>query len=154
MLRALFAALALGGVIGCSIDDGDRCPDGYHYDPEGLACLVCAEDETWDPVNYACVGTSDSDSDVDAGDDGGPPTGLGEPCDSDEDCAEYEASMCAINPLTEEGVYCTLEDCTPADCPEGWQCCDCLDVDPLNSLACATDEDAVPLVNLAGCDCS
>lgn len=154
MSRALASALILVAVAGCDIDDADRCSEGYHYDPKGLACKVCEEDQTWDPINYNCVDDPDTDDDADAGDDGGPPSGLGEPCDSDEDCAEYEASMCAVNPLTQEGVYCTLADCTPADCPDGWQCCDCLDVDPLNSLACATDQDAAQLSSLAGCDCS
>lgn len=154
MPRVLFLLVAFGAVVGCEIDDSDRCPEGYHYDPEGLACVVCAEDETWDPADYTCVGSSDGDTDGDAGGDGGPPTGLGEPCEDDEDCAGYEAAMCAINPLTQQGEYCTLEDCTPADCPDGWQCCDCLDDDPLNSLACAKDEDAELLSTLGGCECS
>jgi len=142
--------------IGCTMKSGDRCPEEMHYDPEARVCELCDTDQVWDDVNYVCVdtgGDADSDADGDGGADGGPPTGLGEPCDTDADCEGYEASMCAINPLTDEGQYCTLEDCVPADCPDGWQCCDCLAVSALESLACAMEAD-VSALEFGGCTCS
>ena len=157
---ALVGVLVLVLAVSCSIDDEDRCVDGQHWDPDALVCKLCDTDQTWDPEAHECVsagGDSDADADADAdgGADGGdgPPTGLGEPCDSDEDCEGYEASLCAINPLTEEGQYCTLENCEPADCPDGWQCCDCMAVSALESVACAKDED-VSALTFGGCTCS
>lgn len=142
----------------CTMADGDRCPAGMHYDPDARVCELCDTDQVWDDVNYLCAdvgGDADSDADGDGGADGGdgPPTGLGEPCDSDEDCEGYEAALCAINPLTDEGQYCTLENCTPADCPAGWECCDCTDVAALGTIACAADAD-VSALEFGGCTCS
>jgi len=58
---------------------------------------------------------------MDAGD---LPSGLGEVCKAEEDCAGFDADYCAMDPAAGEG-FCTITDCSPNpdDCPEGYLCC-------------------------------
>ncbi len=155
MTRVMFIASALLFVVtaACTIDDEDRCPDGYHYDPVGLACKLCGEDQTWNPTIYECEDPPPPDGGTDTDTE---QSGLGEPCASNIDCQDYVAAICAIDPLTNEGKYCTIENCTPADCTDGFQCCDCTasSIEAIQGIACAKDEDATQLVAMAGCTCS
>jgi hypothetical protein len=137
--------------LGCSIDDGDRCPDGYFYVPEILAC--CVEGEVYVADAGICrepPEPPDTETDEDdGGADGGDPSGLWEPCNAQEECEGFDADYCAINPLTDEG-YCTIE-CEVGDCPDGSQCCDCTNED--YPIACILDED-VPMIEMVcvGCE--
>jgi hypothetical protein len=51
-----------------------------------------------------------------------PPTGLGTPCTSSDDCAEFEASYCET--VAEQA--CLVADCAadPSRCHGDWVCCD------------------------------
>jgi hypothetical protein len=71
----------------------DECGKGYH----------CALDET--PAYCR------------------PPTGQGAPCDSDDDCKDFDATFCSIgNPA---GVVCLVRDCVDdTSCSPGYGCFD------------------------------
>ena len=161
MKRSIIAALiGVSGIAGCTIDDEDRCPEGMRWTAEYASCecpvgdgyyLETDPDDLADVTCLPCVAESTSpecDTDTDTGDtetdtpDGGDGTGLGTPCADDGDCAEFEADLCALNPLDPEAPgYCTFEDCTPGGCPEGYQCCDLSGLGL--TIACLTDADAV-----------
>jgi hypothetical protein len=51
-----------------------------------------------------------------------PPPILGEPCQSDADCAVYNADYCN---LAATDPFCSLKDCMelPDGCPTGFSCC-------------------------------
>ena len=102
---ALFAA-------GCEIEDADRCGGGFTY--EDGSCVPVDTDTGAD--------TDEPDASPDGGDG---PSGLGETCSGDADCAGYEADYCLISYGETEG-YCTVQGCAvdPDDCPDGYGCCD------------------------------
>ena len=114
---------------GCTPSDSERCGDDFTYQ-DGM----CQAD-----------GDTDSSSDTGSGDDGGVdggddlPTGMGEVCAGEEDCAGYEADYCLMQPGDDEGV-CTVQDCSvdPDDCPDGYICCD-FSIPAVPNF-CATDE--------------
>ena len=138
IVAALFAAA-------CHLDDSDRCDHGYGYDADAGACIPEGDTETGTGAD------TDTDADADAGADAGTdtdtdtgaPTGLMEPCASQDDCATYDASYCML--LMTPNV-CLLPDCTtaPDDCPDGYTCCDIKpDYEPygLPDSLCAPDDD-------------
>jgi hypothetical protein len=100
-------ALALASPA-CHLPDDNRCDDGQLFD--GTACIA-----------------PDTDSDVsaDAGADAGF-TGMMEPCATQADCAEYEATYC-LTQMPDSNV-CLIPDCSadPDDCPSPYLCCDLL----------------------------
>ncbi len=49
-----------------------------------------------------------------------PPVGQGEPCASDADCADGEATFCE----TQFSNVCLVSDCEASGCFEGYTCCD------------------------------
>lgn len=126
---ALAAVLAALAATGCfyDVDDGEYVP------PEDTS------------------GDADTDSDGDTDSDTSQ-TGLGEPCEDDADCAEYEASTCTVNDYTSE-YYCTFVDCTPADCEGGYECCDCSGVAGFDAVLCLNAEEAEMASTMAGCTC-
>ena len=87
---------------GCTIADEDRCPDGYEYRSDEKICYFIED-----------AGTEDD------GGGGEPGEGFWKACENDDDCADTDASYCALIP-GEEG-NCTYRDCdTLADgCPSG-----------------------------------
>jgi hypothetical protein len=99
-------------LISC-IDDDDRCGD-----------------LEWQEANLWCQGATDT-SVVDTGTGAGTDTAtdsmpapiLGEACNSDADCTQYNADYCLIAP--QGGNFCTLKNCsaTPDNCPDGYTCC-------------------------------
>jgi hypothetical protein len=95
--------------VACHIADSDRCDSAMEYVAELNACVA--------------IDTESDAPDGDAGADAGGPTGLMEPCGSQDDCAGYDASFC--NLLMEPNV-CLIPDCTPSpdDCPADYFCCD------------------------------
>lgn len=137
---ALLAALAFSG---CSVADEDRCVDGYYWAEEYLSCLPDPEGDT---------DTETGTDDPDAGpDDGGTELGLGEECSGDPDCASFEADYCITNPMApDDPGYCTIESCVAADCPDGWQCCDCTGLGWVQ--ACMDDANATTAAAY-GCTC-
>lgn len=99
---------------GCTPSDSERCGEGFTY-----------QDGMCQPADDA-GSADDTDSAEDDGGDGGDlPTGMGEICAGDEDCADYEADYCLMQPGDDEGV-CTVQNCSvdPDDCPDGYLCCD------------------------------
>jgi len=128
---ALVAPVALCSALvtwSCTPEDSERCGDDYTYQ-DGM-CQPLGDTDS----------SSDSDTD-DAGADGGDelPSGMGEVCAGEEDCAGYEADYCLIQMGEEEGV-CTIQDCSvdPDDCPDGYLCCD-FSIPSVPNF-CATDE--------------
>jgi hypothetical protein len=94
------------------------------------------------------------DTDSDTEDDGGPTdagVGLGETCMNSSDCQDYAADSCLTHPMSPgDPGYCTIQNCVAADCPEGWQCCDC---DSLGwVIACMDDANAATATSM-GCTC-
>jgi hypothetical protein len=160
MKRLIVAALiGVPGIAGCTIDDGDRCPDGMRWNAEYASCecpvgdgyyLETDPDDPADAECLPCVAEStspDCDTDTDTGDtetdtpDGGDDSGIGTTCSSSEDCADFEADYCALNPLApEDPGYCTFENCESGECPDGYQCCDLTGLGL--TVACLTDVDA------------
>lgn len=112
----------------------------------GILTISCIKDNDrcgdfeWDPVS-GCIGPSmstDSEKDagvvpdVDGGDELDNDTSdsvpiLGELCESDADCAVYNANYCNT---AADDPFCTLKDCSnlPNGCPaEGYFCCVTID---------------------------
>lgn len=153
MHRISFLAIVLLMTNSCTIDDEDRCPGGYVYNPEYKAC---EEEDTGG-------GDTDTDTDTDADLDGGTgdgggdekQSGLGVACDDSQDCADYVANFCAVNPISGTG-YCTTKDCPASgDCENGYVCCDCTASAFLpKEKACLKEEDAAQAGGLGGCTCS
>ena len=149
MLCLHFASILVAA--GCDIADADRCADGYRYDSEINLCLL--EENAGIDTDTA----SDSASDGGA-DGGGGQTGFGEPCESSEDCAEFDAFYCALPPAPLPGSgYCTIDNCaTGGTCPERYQCCDCREATLAaipKMAACAKNTDAAALNAVPGCTC-
>lgn len=93
-------------LISC-IDDDDRCGD-----------------LKWDETNRWCAGEIDTTpAVVDTATDSGSAPVLGEVCNSDADCAQYNANYCLL--ATGQDNFCTLKNCstTPNNCPSGYTCC-------------------------------
>ncbi len=119
--NAGFCATFLILVTSCAIPDNERCGDGYFYDVEKKACKEIKSTDTGTDTENKDGGVHDSGAE-DAG--YTPPTGMGEYCESQEDCADYEADYCVLDPFTQAGG-CTIKNCTeePDNCPPGWTCC-------------------------------
>ena len=116
---------------GCVYDDDDRC--GEHQVLEGDAC-VCTPEDTTELVGNQCIPceanevTFDGVCDCEEGyirsgagvcivDEF---AGLGEACESDDDCPPNGANVCATDDL---GSYCTTSGCEAAsDCPLPYGC--------------------------------
>jgi hypothetical protein len=100
-------------LISC-IDDDDRCGD-----------------LKWEETNLWCAGEMDTSTAVvdttgpgtDTATDSMPAPILGEVCNSDADCAQYNANYCL--PAQGQDNFCTLKNCsaTPNNCPSGYSCC-------------------------------
>jgi hypothetical protein len=93
----------------CHLKDGARCDDDQHFN--GTSCISL---------------DTDSEDVPDAGGDAGEFTGMMEPCDTAEDCAEYEATYCLT--AMPDSNLCLIQDCNtdPNDCPSPHICCDLL----------------------------
>ncbi len=115
-------------------------------------CFYDVDGGVYDASSADGDSDSDSDADADAGDAGD--TGIGTECSSDEDCADLEADLCAQDPSDPDAAgYCTIENCSPGECPASYQCCDCQGVAEIDSVFCATSEDAEMLESYTGCSC-
>jgi hypothetical protein len=87
----------------------------------------------WDPISENCIqkfdtGGSDSEPNdggvIDGGEDSedSSPIIMGQPCQSDAECDEYNTNYCN---LAADEPFCTFKDCTalPDGCPSGYSCC-------------------------------
>jgi hypothetical protein len=136
-------------VAACEMSDDDRCPGGMNYDPVNTVCKRCLADEVWDEATYDCVPAGDTDSATD----GGTPVGMGESCDTDGDCDDYEADFCSVNPHSGVG-YCTVRPCESGGCPTGYQCCDCTEsTQPDSGVLCLNNDEAPLAESMGGCTC-
>jgi len=143
ILMAITCALAA-----CTVDDKDRCLDGYE----------------WSPWQYSCVksvdtGTDSVDTDTDTGEAMDTETnGVGVACDGDTDCAMYQADVCLKNPQTPDASgMCSIYGCTAADCGASYDCCDCTDVNTTlietSQPFCVPTDQAPLLEGSFGCIC-
>ncbi len=116
-----FCVVATVFFASCAIPDDERCGDDFFYDEETKSCKQTTPADTGDDTEEEDGGPQDSGAD-DAGD--AISTGMGEYCESDEDCAGYDADFCALDPFTQAGG-CTIKNCIeePDNCPPGWVCC-------------------------------
>ena len=66
------------------------------------------------------------------------PSGMGEPCEGPEDCADYEADYCEMF----VSFTCLIEACTvePDSCPDGYICCDYSYIPVWNLTTLCVDE--------------
>jgi hypothetical protein len=151
----------------CSISDKDRCSGGYLLDPDSGLCLdndtgsdgdADTDTDTDTDVDMDSGADPDDDAGLDGGDgpdtadENGVATGLGEPCEDDDDCAEYGASTCGENPLPPYKKSCTKLDCVATECGDDYDCCDCSSIPELAIIGCLNIEDAT-LAALVGCVC-
>ncbi|MCP4679959.1 MAG: hypothetical protein GY854_31600 [Deltaproteobacteria bacterium] len=85
--KFIFFGLVLTLFCGCSVDDEDRCPDGFVYVSDNRACM-CAEGSKFDSVNNECVvEPADTEGDTDTG--GGTDTDTGGGTDTDMDAGGH-----------------------------------------------------------------
>lgn len=150
-MRFVLSVLVLSSflVVGCTLSDDERCPDGYSYYPEIKAC--CDENDVFNETDKICEPPADTepvDTSVET------PSGLGDECTEQSACEGNEASYCAVNPLEGTG-YCTTNECAPGDCTAGYSCCDCTTSPVLpKENACLTTADADLAASMGGCTCS
>ncbi|MCP4601770.1 MAG: hypothetical protein GY847_14845 [Proteobacteria bacterium] len=156
----LLMPVAVLTAISCSIDDSDRCPSGYTWAEDYLSCIEVPTD-TEDTAGLDTE--SETSTDLDAGPfDGGidtdePDIGYGTECFDDSHCASFTADFCNTSPIApNDPGYCTTRDCSPGDCPDGYQCCDCRDtIFQAKKTVCLNDEQAAQVsVAPANCTCS
>jgi hypothetical protein len=98
-------------LFGCTIDDDDRCPDGYEYLPDQSIC-------------YEQVDGGDDLPPTDSG-----PDNFGDPCETDSDCSGGTAEYCLVSGGVgggREGI-CSYLDCDSdgPECPAEYTCADC-----------------------------
>lgn len=103
----------------CVYDADSRCGAGQVF--EG-AC-VCAPGKVYQEGGCIAMEAIAGGSPLPEGGMGEPVvSGQGEPCSSQEDCADYDASYCTVgSPVAE---ICALPDCSEGDCPAGYTCTD------------------------------
>jgi hypothetical protein len=141
-------------LLSCTIADEDRCESGYTWDSKVKSCRKNPDTD----VETDSATNTDLDSGA-ATDDGGPgtdqdtgPAGLGEVCTKDgNECAGYDiANYCAYDPTnpTASGI-CTIQNCSPGDCPAQYQCCNCMDI-----VITCVPPDGVESAIQKGCTCS
>ena len=117
----------VGDAVGEPCSSDDDCPgaDFPYCELEGDAgyctksdCTAGGEDC---PGSYACNDRNDPSFCE------RPPTGLGTACESDEDCADFEADYCEL--FTQHA--CVVEGCAadPTICHGDWVCCDITIID-------------------------
>jgi len=99
-------------------NDEERCNGDYVWNPDTLACKLKKENPDEKPDD---AGAADSGEEGF----GDSPTGLGEPCSSQDDCARYQASLCTATDIRPDEGYCTVLGCSssPDNCPSEFHCC-------------------------------
>ncbi len=135
----------------CTVDDEDRCLNGYDWDPEVLTCRKIEKDTDTSTAATDVAQDAGEDSGTTGDSDGNLPSGYLEPCEKQGDCAAYEADYCLINPLEPEQSACVTQNCTPGSCPAGSICCDCTTV--TYPIMCLPDEATAESLLTTMCDC-
>ena len=113
---------------GCTVDDDERCVDGYVWNDVEKACLLpidtsAADDTVSETVQGEDTGTS---TDSSTGSDSEPEIGLGETCVDDNSCSGYQANYCLLDPSAPSNPgICTILNCTAGGCGGQFTCCDC-----------------------------
>ncbi len=153
MKKLFFVAICLGVLVGCD-DDYELCPEGYDYNQDVRLCMKAF---SFDDTSTGGEDTTDGDAGT-AGDGAVSGSGIGEPCADQPDCAQYEASACAVSPMTpDEPGYCTFADCDPGGCPAGYKCCDCststMVPEDQRGVVCLRDAMAA-MAGMGGCMCA
>jgi hypothetical protein len=105
--------------LGAPCDEATPCSNAdYAYcEPDGGYCTTTGCESSADcEGGYACDTESDPTVCL------RPPTGVGQSCSSDADCAGTEATFCDLV----VSRTCLVQNCTvePSDCFEGYICCD------------------------------
>jgi hypothetical protein len=181
-MKPLSSFVLIAGVCAtaCTIDDADRCVEGYVWNEQFMGCECDVDggyyleaDENGVYTCEECVDSdthtdcphsgdadtdTDADTDADAGGDSGTDTetdvgsGLGTVCGSSTDCAAFEANFCAISPLApSDPGYCTFENCSAGECPTPYLCCDLSGLG--YGIACLNEEDTATATGFgATCD--
>lgn len=109
-------------------EDSERCVcvEGTAFNATTESCEACGENEVATPAGCLCVEgyarAVPTDPCTELPPDVMKPTGQDEPCQSDADCANFEASFCDIF-VTQT---CLVPNCTltPDNCFTGKECCD------------------------------
>lgn len=143
----------------CSMDDEDRCPEGFYYHSKTRTCL----EDTGESKDNKSASDGEYDSsidgnrvDQDATAEDTRPSGLGKSCTTMEDCTPYEEDYCSYNDMAGAG-YCTIANCSFGECPAGYQCCDCsnatISLGGEIDIMCINDEQASLAESVASCTC-
>jgi hypothetical protein len=157
VLGAAFGAL---GLTAC-VTNANRCLPGFEYSSSYQACLdldagvVDAGPSTVPDAGDAVV--SDGASDGEAGEGGGGDTAdLGKTCNGASDCGGL-SNYCLKSPAAPSSPgYCSVPNCTPAECGASYSCCTCTSavISQLAALppVCVQPGDEAQLVSF-GCTC-
>ncbi len=155
-------------LLGCSMGDGERCTEGFVYDPALRACAAIPDADLPEPdAATPAGGPSDAavvpDDAIAASEAGGAgleaaaaapeasvPSGaaFGTTCSAAAECVSAAASYCFKMPGSTVG-YCSKLNCT-ADCPSDYRCCNC---PAFSVVVCMKSADAVK-ASAVGCTCS
>jgi hypothetical protein len=132
---------------GCYDDnDTDRCTDGYDFDTDLKICIPHVDTD----IGTDSGDSADSETDTEL-------IGMGAECQKDDDCKQYHADTCIINPTNGEGS-CGVADCKlkNGDCQAEYHCCDLTNVTIIDlgvDSLCSSQESADKLAGIGGnCD--
>ncbi len=135
----------------CTVDVEDRCLKGYDWDPEVLTCRPAETHTDTDTGPAEVVQDAGDDSGATEDSTGDLPSGYLEYCQTQGDCAAYDADYCLVNPLDPAQSACVTQNCTPGSCPAGSICCDCTSV--TYPIMCLPDEATEEQLLTTMCDC-
>lgn len=156
-----------GALLGCSMDDGDRCTNGFVYDPNLKACgasdAALAQSDAPEPSrglpSDAAIAPEDAIAVTEAGGAGSEAAAVvpespvatatfGTACAAAAECTAPTASYCFKMPGSTAG-YCSRLNCA-TDCPTDYKCCNC---PAFSVVACMKSSDALKAAAV-GCTCS
>ncbi len=154
---AAFGALSLTACV----TNANRCLPGFEYSSAYQACLELDAGSDAGSNTIADAGNtpaSDGAAASDASDAGGSAStaDLGKSCNGDPDCTGL-SNYCLKSPEAPTAPgYCTVPNCTQAECGSAFSCCTCTAavVSQLQALppVCVTPSDKPTLVSF-GCTC-
>lgn len=140
----LIAITLLGTLaLGCLPEGEERCQGKYVWNSLSRSCdLKEKDDESQDTPAV------ENDAEVSGDGETELPSGLGEECKDNSECAAYKANQCTANDFVPVG-YCTVGNCTEAanPCPSGYTCC--AFTDPAMAEPCL-ENDEFDMVNNMG----
>ncbi len=110
--------------VGCSVSDSERCSQGRIYVSQYGGCVdaVAGASSVGGSQGRDDSGTDDSGS----SDATAQTSSFGNTCHADTDCTDGTATLCQLNPQApQDPGFCTIPNCTPNDCGDAYDCCDC-----------------------------